>query len=270
MTCHPSRRRPHATLGCLAPLVIALSAACVAKDSETLGELDDASTSAATQASGQGSDAADDGNDDGNDDGVTSGASDGADAADDAATTAMTTGSDDGNPPPLECDPGLTPAGPASCPQGLGLELSEPGCFEECEGAGDACAVGTCQLVEYDPCPCPEGAEACCGACAAEIWLCVEDVVDAFCEAIVGTTFESIDELECGITPDGVELCNWQVRFEENGEWLWMYSDVGEGGEYTCTGGVLTITNDATIEHAYDPETQTLTWEGVDYRPAAG
>jgi hypothetical protein len=249
--------------------IAALLLACVAKDSDTLGELDDASTSASTGATDHGSDT----DAPADDDGATSAASDGADgadAADDAATTAMTGGTDDGDPPPpLSCEPGLTPAEPSSCPQGLGLELPEPGCFEECTGEGDACSVGTCQLVEYNPCPCPEGAEKCCGACTGEIWLCVEEVTDAFCDAIVGTTFESIEELECGLGPKGVELCHWQLRFEENGEWLWNYSDVGQGGDYTCVGGVLTITNDVTIEHAYDPKTHILTLEGVDYQPAA-
>ena len=194
MTCSLLTFGPVSIAGGLAA---SLLSACVAKDSDTLGELDDASTSAATEATGPGSD-------DGNDDGVTSSASDGADAGDDAATTGMTGGT------------------------------SGTSGTDGTDGTDDG------------------------------------DVFDAVCEAIVGTTFESIEELECGLTPEGVELCHWQVRFEDNGEWLWNYSDVGQGGDYTCVGGVLTITNDVTIEHAYDPRTQTLTWEGVDYRPAAG
>lgn len=252
----------------VSPLAAAvLVSACVAKDSDTLGELDDASTSAATETSGQASGDGDDG-----DDGATSAAMDGDDAADDAATTAMTSGSDDGDPPPpLTCDPGLTPVGPASCPHGLGLELPEPGCFVECGGEGEPCEVGTCQRVEYDPCPCPEGAEKCCGACASDIWLCVEDgdVVDAVCESIIGTTFLSVDELECGLGQKGPVLCHWQITFAENGEFLWMHSDVGEGGDYTCADSTLVVTNGPMVDVSFDPNSQTLTWDGVAYQPAA-
>ena len=86
---------------------------------------------------------------------------------------------------------------------------------------------------------------------------------DAVCDAIVGTSFLSIEELECGLTPMGVELCHWQLVFEDDGEYLWMHSDVGEGGTYTCEGGV--ISTDLPHDVAYDVATGILTWDGVEY-----
>ena len=88
---------------------------------------------------------------------------------------------------------------------------------------------------------------------------------DAVCEQIVGTRFSSIEELECGLTPDGPALCHWSIVFEENGDYLWQYSDVGQGGTYTCEGGVITVENDPDLEVSYDLEAGILTWDGVQY-----
>jgi len=81
---------------------------------------------------------------------------------------------------------------------------------------------------------------------------------------IVGKVFASLEELECGLGPKGPILCNWSITFEESGDFLWQYSDVGQGGTYTCGGGVLNV-DDPGIEVSYDPETGVLTWEGVEY-----
>lgn len=94
-------------------------------------------------------------------------------------------------------------------------------------------------------------------------WDGREYVPDAICEQIVGTAFLSVEELECGLGPDGPVLCNWQITFEEDGDYLWMYSDVGEGGTYTCQGGNLFISGGSDVD--FDAATGILTWDGVEY-----
>lgn len=229
----------------LAAAALALAAGgCVAKSSDTLGELDDASTSAGPDGSDGSGDS----------------------SADDAPTA------DSGDPPPLTCEPGLTFAEPASCPQALGLPLPEPGCFEACTGEGAACAVGECHRMEHNPCPCPPDAAECCGACTAEIWLCVQDVVDPVCDAIVGATFET--EAQCPTSqedppPKDPELgpCR-TVTFQEDGSYLWLEGDFGMGGDYLCVDGLLEIPEGFAV--AYDPQTGVLTWEGEAFFPSAG
>ena len=53
-----------------------------------------------------------------------------------------------------------------------------------------------------------------------------------------------------------------------SGEYLWMYSDVGEGGNYACKDGVITLDNDPSHSANYDPETGVLTWDGIEYTQA--
>lgn len=54
------------------------------------------------------------------------------------------------------------------------------------------------------------------------------------CDAIVGQNFASIEQNECGLGKDGPVFCNWSVDFSTEGDYLWMYSDLGEGGTYAC------------------------------------
>lgn len=226
-------------------LAAVMLSACVAKDPDTLGELES-----------------------GNDDGMTTsaGSSDGG-ATEGGSGTSASAGSETGetgevvDPCP---DPALAHYEPSGCPDDSTPILPAAGCYEACEGPGAACATGVCSQVEVNPCVCPEG-EACCAACGAVEWLCVEGLPDLVCEDLVGTTFLSIEELECGLGPKGVELCSWSVAFDEAGEYLWMYSDLGEGGSYSCDGGVITLGNNPSLEAVYDAETGILTWDGVEY-----
>ena len=219
-------------------LSLLLLGGCVATDPDSLGTLDS-----------------------GNDG---PGTSDGGTESAGTSASAGSEGSTSETGEPAACpDPALAFNEPPCNPNGALPALPASGCYQPCEGPGAACAVGTCSHVEVDPCPCAEGLD-CCEACGAvEAWLCVEGLPDAVCEAIVGTTFASIEELECGLGPTGPVPCHWQIVFEEDGDYLWNYSDVGEGGTYTCADGVI----DTGIDHdiAYDATTGILTWDAVEY-----
>lgn len=99
----------------------------------------------------------------------------------------------------------------------------------------------------------------------------VGDVEQGACVALEGRTFQSIEELECGRTPEGVALCRWQVAFEistaTNSEFAWTYSDVGEAGRAVCNGNSITATSGGgrAITGSFDRATQRLVWAGVAY-----
>lgn len=238
----------------LQTIIPALSAslllnACIAKEPEPLGNVEDSGDDMGQTETG---DATDGDSDDGGSDGA-------------SATSAGDSGGDTDGP---ACDPGLDHLEPAACPFGAVPQLPSTGCYETCDGEGAPCSVGQCTLVQTNPCPCPDPEMGCCGACAGETWVCFDGSPDALCEEIVGTTFQSVDELECGLGPMGPVLCHWTLQFAEDGNFMWMYSDVGEGGGYTCIQGEITLEGLETPDHLYDPETGILTWDGVDYEPA--
>ncbi len=239
---------------------IVLSSACIAKDADNLGMVDDdgadtAETDDPATTGGSSGGSASATTTTGNDPSATDG--------DDGATDGATVG-DSGDP--LTCDdPGSTFFEPASCSSKEPVPLlPESGCYEPCAGPGAACAVGECTEVQVEPCPCPPDAESCCGACSANEWLCVELPTDDYCEDIIGAIFQSVEELECGIKPGGVVLCNWTIDFDADGTFIWMFSDVGAGGNYTCEDGVLDVQG-VGVDYNYDPMTQILTWDGVEY-----
>lgn len=91
--------------------------------------------------------------------------------------------------------------------------------------------------------------------------------VDA-CAAVSGRTFASLEELECGLGPNGVVLCHWHLTLSANGSWTWQHSDYGESGTWTCAEGVVTglISGPGAYTGTYDTVTGTLTWDGHDYR----
>ena len=210
--------------------------------------------------------------DTGNDDGAADGDSaessggpmDGGDDADDGADDGNDSGPDD-PPPPGECD-GLTVYEPPACETSGAPSIVDPYCYTECSG-GTGCDEGfTCTTVQYNPCPCPPDAEACCGACGGEIELCMPSSFDAYCGSIIGRTFYSLEEMECGIDPEGPVLCNWRIEFDTDGDFLWMHSDVGEGSTYTCEDGMLQANVANGVEYSFDVETGILTWDGVEYQ----
>ena len=155
---------------------------------------------------------------------------------------------------------------PASCPSKNGNPyVIEPGCQTECLIETPNCGGGSvCMPVEVNPCVCDEGGE-CCGACAAGMTLCVPVSEGETCDAIVGQNFASIEQYECGLGKDGPVLCNWSVDFSAEGDYLWMYSDLGEGGTYACKDGAIYLANNSVLDISYDAESGILTWDGIDY-----
>lgn len=155
---------------------------------------------------------------------------------------------------------------PASCPEkGSSLYTIEPGCYIECDPKNPKiCDTEVCMPVEVNPCVCDEG-EDCCAACSSAMMLCVPVSSGPTCDAIVGTMFSSVEQYECGITKDGVEMCNWSIDFQESGDYLWSYSDVGEGGTYACKDGAIALDNNPSLQISFDPDTGVLTWDGIEY-----
>lgn len=229
-------------------LFASLLTACVAKDPDSLGDLETGNDGGASESTG------------GSDDGATS---EPPGTSTNSETETGSEGTSETGEPVLCPDPALSHYEPSGCPDDFTPILPGAGCYEPCDGPEDTCTVGTCSQVQVNPCVCPEG-EGCCAACGSIEWLCVEGLPDA-CEQIVGTTFSSIEELECGLTPDGPALCHWTLVFEEDGDYLWQHSDVGEGGTYTCEGGVITIENNPGLDVSYAVESGILTWDGVQY-----
>lgn len=141
--------------------------------------------------------------------------------------------------------------------------LPEAGCYEECNGQDGFCTVGVCTQVQTQQHDC--GSDECCGLI---LELCIGDAPDAVCDPIVGTTFSSVEEIICFPTEEGEEpvYCHSWVEFAEDGTFIWMEADFGQGGTYTCEGGVLTLEG-LEVEHAFDPATGVLTWDGKEFVP---
>jgi hypothetical protein len=93
------------------------------------------------------------------------------------------------------------------------------------------------------------------------------------CIELEDRRFESVNELECGLTPDGVALCKWSLVFEMRDDasstFQWQYSDVGEAGHVECYGASINslsaVSGGRTVSGSYDPATQKLIWEGETY-----
>lgn len=96
------------------------------------------------------------------------------------------------------------------------------------------------------------------------------DGQDGACAALEGRSFSSVDELECGLTPDGVARCHWTLAISaldaQRSNFMWRYSDVGESGAIRCTGRHLSTDGfGATHTGDYDPATRQLVWEQIPY-----
>jgi hypothetical protein len=92
------------------------------------------------------------------------------------------------------------------------------------------------------------------------------------CQAVANSTFLSVSELECGLTPTGVGTCHWRLVFTDNGatrQVSWRLSDYMLTLQYQCNGLTITATSasgvGATFTGTYSPATDVLTWDGYDY-----
>jgi hypothetical protein len=87
------------------------------------------------------------------------------------------------------------------------------------------------------------------------------------CPQLEQRTFASVNQLECGLGPTGVQACPWHLAFDANDYYSWQYSDVESGGMVTCSGAAITVAagNGPAIAAAYDDATDQLTWDGQVY-----
>jgi hypothetical protein len=84
------------------------------------------------------------------------------------------------------------------------------------------------------------------------------------CPALEQHTFASVDQLECGLGPDGVSSCTWHLTFDASDQYEWQHSDVGGGGHVTCDGARVTPDSD-NVSATYDDASHALTWDGEVY-----
>lgn len=153
-------------------------------------------------------------------------------------------------------------ATPAGCPGTHAPVLPAAGCYQPCETAGDACeGGGVCMAVQTNPCVCPPDAQGCCAACASDALFCMPPETDSICGYLVGHSFASDEEYECGETPTGYLSCHWQISFTED-EFTWFHSDIGEISNYDCDEGTIVADR---FEGTFDASTGRLLWDGIEY-----
>lgn len=92
------------------------------------------------------------------------------------------------------------------------------------------------------------------------------------CTMLEGVQFKSVNQGECGLTPDGVALCTWHIQFESydgstRSRFTWSHSDVGESGFVTCDGNKLVAEGAGSTPYTgtFDPDTLDLVWDGGAY-----
>ncbi len=96
------------------------------------------------------------------------------------------------------------------------------------------------------------------------------DAQNGACTALENRRFASVDEHECGITPDGVAMCTWHIEFSpldpQRSNFTWQHSDVGQSGSIRCTGRMITTDGIGPVySGSYDPATRRLTWDNLPY-----
>lgn len=87
------------------------------------------------------------------------------------------------------------------------------------------------------------------------------------CGMLAGLSFESIDEHECGLGPDGgVALCHWGISFTGATTFTWRHSDYIDAGSYTCSANTITAQtfSSGTVTATLEPLWR-FTWSGVVY-----
>ena len=84
------------------------------------------------------------------------------------------------------------------------------------------------------------------------------------CAFLIGKTFLSDAELECGLGPDGPVPCHWSVSFTAT-TFDYLHSDVGESGSYVCADGIIDAMG---IAGTIDAATGELVFSDVVYHPS--
>lgn len=146
----------------------------------------------------------------------------------------------------------------------LGLNKAEVPAFDDAEAI---CAS------QYPGCGCPtEGVVAEDGVLVSDAGAihlaCVDNQCQTYigedCAFLVGRTFLSDEQLECGLGPNGVEFCNWTVSFSGT-MFGYQHSDLGESSDYTCEAGVITA---GPYTGTVDAKTGKLVWDGIAFTVA--
>jgi hypothetical protein len=84
------------------------------------------------------------------------------------------------------------------------------------------------------------------------------------CELVLGQSYSSQEQLECGQGPNGVVLCNWTIGFDGS-FYNWSYSDVGESDDYSCSGLDILSVPEGQVLGTVSPAGDVLDWQGNLY-----
>jgi len=117
-------------------------------------------------------------------------------------------------------------------------------------------------------CDCPAADGFICESNQCEWSYVNEEPSDDFCSTLEASGWESAEQYECGLGPNGVEMCHWWIEFG-GGSFFWSYSDIGESGEYKCHQNWITSFAANGREYQgmiHNPE--ELDWDGVLYTRA--
>jgi hypothetical protein len=95
------------------------------------------------------------------------------------------------------------------------------------------------------------------------------------CAALEGRTFTTTTpQNDCGLPAPGSPpaTCNWTIAFETNNtstssQVQWQWSDVEETFAVVCNSTDITTTDPSVNSYAgiYDPASNRLVWNGVEY-----
>lgn len=163
------------------------------------------------------------------------------------------------------CPPNAVYYSPATCPNDDIPPITE-GCYEVCEKGGSGCAIDHfCQSIEINPCDCPQG-ENCCAACASDVTACMPVLRGDACQGLLGG-WQSVDELECG-PPDAPVLCNWELEFQNTGDYNWAFADATVDATFHCIEGAIYVQGETDVFASYDADNDLLQWDGETYERA--
>jgi hypothetical protein len=91
-------------------------------------------------------------------------------------------------------------------------------------------------------------------------------------DVLVGKTYRSGVERECGLGPKGVVMGHWYLRFADSPRassqhmLSWDHSDVRSAAAYKIAAdGILFVYSQAPIKASYDPRNDRLLWDGLWY-----
>lgn len=88
------------------------------------------------------------------------------------------------------------------------------------------------------------------------------------CTVLENRSFNSVEQGECGLGPEGPVACNWQITFlpfdASKTRYEWGHSDVAESGFVTCDGDAIR-SDEATLYEGHFSTGLDLIWDDVAY-----